>query len=122
MLSHLHRNTPNVVGVSESGASYVMQFADGSSRAATAAEVLEARKLVRIEAINAECRARLLARYGTAEEQVSRSIGVYGATEQAAMPLGIAATVDASNTASNAVIAAADEAAVEAVTVTWPVI
>ena len=51
---------------------------------------------------------------------MSRSIGVYGATEQAAMQTGIAATIDASNTASNAILAAADTAAVEAVTVTWP--
>ena len=38
------------------------------------------------------------------------------------METGIAATIDASNTASNAVIAAADIAAVEEVTVAWPVI
>jgi hypothetical protein len=87
-----------------------------------AAATLPSAKAVRIAEINADCRSRLLARYGTAEEQVSRSIGVYGLTEQTAMPLGIAATVDASNTASNAVIAAADIAAVEAVTVAWPVI
>ena len=83
---------------------------------------LPAAKAGRIATINAECRARLLARYGPAEEQVSRSIGVYGATEQSAMQAGIAATIDASNTASNAVLAATDIAAVEAVTVTWPVI
>jgi hypothetical protein len=76
----------------------------------------------KIASINAECRSRLLARYGPAEEQVSRSIGVYGATEQQAMQAGIAATIDASNVASNAVLAAADEAAVEAVSVSWPVI
>ncbi len=83
---------------------------------------IPAAKAQRIDAINAECRARLIARYGPAEEQVSRSIGIYGATEQAAMTAGIAATIDASNEASNAVLAAADIAAVEAVTVAWPVI
>jgi hypothetical protein len=86
------------------------------------AAVLPATKAARIAAINAECRARLLARYGPAEEQVSRTIGVYGAQEQSDMQAGIAATIDASNTASNAVLAAADIAAVEAVTVTWPAI
>jgi len=86
------------------------------------AAALPAAKAARIANINAECRARLLARYGSAEEQVSRAIGVYGATEQADMQAGIAATIDASNTASNAVLAAADIAAVEAVTVTWPAI
>jgi len=86
------------------------------------AAALPAAKAARIANINAECRARLLARYGSAEEQVSRAIGVYGATEQADMQAGIAATIDASNTASNAVLAAADIAAVEAVTATWPAI
>ena len=86
------------------------------------AAMLPAAKAQRIAAINAECRARLIARYGPAEEQVSRAIGVYGATEQAAMQSGIAAVIDASNVAQNAILAAADLAAVEAVTVTWPVI
>ena len=79
-------------------------------------------KANRIASINAECRARLIARFGPAEEQVSRSVGVYGAAEQQALASGIAATIDASNTAQNAILAAADIAAVEAVTVTWPVI
>ena len=104
------------------GAEFMLQMLDGSSRAATAAELLPIAKAARIDAINAGCRARLLARYGPAEEQVSRAIGVYGAQEQADMQTGIAATIDASNTASNAVLAAADIAAVEAVTVTWPAI
>ena len=86
------------------------------------AAALPAAKARRIADINAECRARLIARFGPVEEQVSRSIGVYGATEQSAMQAGIAATIDASNTAQNAILAAADLAAVEAVTVTWPVI
>jgi hypothetical protein len=92
------------------------------SEAEVAAAVLPAAKAKHIAAINAECRSRLLARYGSAEEQVSRAIGVYGAQEQADMQAGIAATIDASNTASNAALAAADIAAVEAVAVTWPVI
>lgn len=87
-----------------------------------AAAELPAAKDQRIAAINAECRSRLLARFGDAAEQVSRSLGIYGATEKAAMETGIASTIDASNTASDAVLAAADIAAVEAVTVTWPVI
>ena len=86
------------------------------------AAVLPAAKAKRIETINAECRARLIARFGPAEEQVSRSVGVYGAAEQQALASGIAATIDASNTAQNAILAAADIAAVEAVTVAWPVI
>lgn len=85
-----------------------------------AGAAVSATKAERIAAINAECRSRLLARYGPAEEQVSRAIGVYGATEQSDMQAGIAATIDASNTASNAVLAAADIAAVEAVSVSWP--
>lgn len=109
-------------GANAVDAGYEVQFDDGKSRAATEAEILLAVKAERIVAINAECRARLLARYGPAEEQVSRSIGVYGAQEQADMAAGIAATIDASNTAANAVLSAADIAAVEAVSVSWPAI
>ncbi len=83
---------------------------------------LPAAKERRISAINAECKSRLFTRYGPPEEQVSRALGVYGQTERDVMSAGIAATVDASNVASNAVISAVDLAAVEAVTVTWPVI
>lgn len=92
----------------------------------TAQQIVDAQlpiaKEARIAAINSECKARLFARYGPPEEQVSRALGVYGQAERDAMSAGIAATVDASNTASNAVISAVDLAAVEAVTVTWPVI
>lgn len=108
-------------GVNGDGA-YRLDFADGTSRAATAAEILDASKAQRIAAINAECRARLLARFGSAEEQVSRAIGVYGGAEQTALEAGIAATIDASNTASNAVLAATTTETVEAVAVSWPVI
>jgi hypothetical protein len=76
----------------------------------------------KIAAINAECRSRLIAAFGDAPEQVSRSIGIYGATAKQQMEDGIASTIDASNVASNAVLAATTVAAVEAVTVTWPAI
>lgn len=118
----LAASVPGCIGAADlGGGTYRLDFA-ASSRAATAAEVLEAARAERIAAINAECRARLIARYGPAEEQVSRAIGVYGAQEQSAMQAGIAATIDASNAAQNAILAAADIAAVEAVTVAWPVI
>lgn len=86
------------------------------------AAALPVSKAGRIAAINAECRARLLARFGDPAEQVSRAIGVYGPAEKSALETGIAATIDASNTASDAVTAAATIEAVEAVTVTWPAI
>ena len=86
------------------------------------AAALPATKAQRIAAINTECRARLLARFGDPAEQVSRSIGVYGLAEKAALGTGIAATIDASNTASDAVTAATTIEAVEAVAVTWPTI
>ena len=110
-------------GVSDNGAgSFTAKFPDGTSRLVTAGEILIASKAMKIQQINTECKSRLIARYGPAEEQASRALGIYGQAERDAMQAGIAATVDASNTASNAVIAAADVAAVEAVTVTWPVI
>ena len=94
----------------------------GNVRAKNTAESLGAVKAQRITAINTECRTRLLARFGDPAEQVSRSIGVYGTAEQAALSTRIAATIDASNTASDAVTAATTIAEVEAVTVTWPAI
>lgn len=77
-------------------------------------------KAERIAAINIECRTRLLARFGPAEEQVSRSLGIYGQEEKAALEAGIAATIDASNAASNEILAAATPELVEAVSVNWP--
>ena len=121
IISHLPAVVADCIGAADLGGSYRLDFV-GSSRAATASEVLNAAKAECIASINAECRARLIARYGPAEEQVSRAIGVYGAQEQSDMQAGIAATIDASNVAQNAILAAADLAAVEAVTVTWPVI
>lgn len=108
--------------LSESGIVFWGRTEPQPTQAEIDAAMLPAAKAQRIVAINAECRARLIARYGPAEEQVSRSLGVYGATERDAMQAGIAATIDASNTAQNAILAAADIAAVEAVTVAWPVI
>ncbi len=91
-------------------------------RQPNSAELLVISKMARIDAINAECRARLIARYGPPEKQVSIGIGVYGEQKMTQMKLGIEDMVDASNTASNAIIAATTLAEVEAVTVTWPTI
>ncbi|MEY5101208.1 MAG: hypothetical protein RJA36_3927, partial [Pseudomonadota bacterium] len=48
--------------------------------------------------------------------------GGYGPEKQAEQLASVTDHIDASNAASNAVLAAADIAAVEAVTVTWPAI
>lgn len=114
---------PGLLGACDNGdGTYRVDFAAAPSRLATSNEILTATKASRIDTINAECKSRLFARYGPPEEQVSRALGVYGQAERDAMSAGIAATVDASNVASNAIISAVDLAAVEAVTVTWPVI
>lgn len=76
----------------------------------------------RIATINAECRARLTARFGDALEQGTRWAGGYGEAERQAQLTGVASTIDASNVAQNAVLAAVTLADVEAVTVSWPVI
>lgn len=79
----------------------------------------------KIKAINEECKRRIYARFGTAEEQVSRSRGYYGSAETNAMDsstVGIPAMLDAANTAQDAILAATTYAQVEAVTVTWPAI
>lgn len=114
---------PGVAGAAGNGdGTYRLDLVAGGSRLATQAEILNATKAVRIATINAECRTRLIARFGAAEEQVSRVLGVYGAAEKAAIETGIAATIDASNTASDAVLAAATVQDVGAVSVSWPVI
>ena len=113
----------SIYGVTDNGdGSYRVDLVAGGSRLATAAEILTAVKASKIDDMNAEVRTRLIARYGTAEEQVSRALGVYGVAEQEAMAAGIAATIDSSNVAQNAILAATDAATVEAVTVAWPVI
>ena len=115
--------TTAIHGVSDNGdGTYRVDLLDGSTRPATSEEILTAVKASKIDDMNAEVRTRLIARYGTAEEQVSRALGVYGVAEQEAMAAGIAATIDASNVAQNAILAATDAATVEAVTVAWPVI
>ena len=122
MLNELSQ-IPGVAGAAGNGdGTYRLDLAAGGSRQATAAEVLAAAQAQRIAQINAECRARLIASYGTAEEQVSRSLGIYGTADRDAMIAGIADTIDASNVASNAVLAATTIQGVEAVTVTWPAI
>lgn len=122
-LHDLVAETTAIHGLSDNGdGTYRVDLLDGSTRLATADEILTATKATKIESINADVRSRLIARYGTAEEQVSRALGIYGVSEQAAMTAGIAATIDASNVAQNAILAASDTATVEAVTVTWPVI
>ena len=79
----------------------------------------------KIKAINDECRRRIFARFGMAEEQVSRARGYYGPAETEAMDsltVGIPAMLDAANAAQDAILAATTSAQVEAVTVTWPAI
>lgn len=81
---------------------------------------LPATKAARIAQINAECESRILAVWPL-EKQVSALAGIYGAAQRTAMDALIAAHIDASNIASDAVTAATTVEAVEAVAVTWPV-
>jgi hypothetical protein len=87
-----------------------------------AAAELPAAKAVRIEADRQECRRRLTEHYGDALEQVSRASGLYGETARANHAACVEAAIDASNTARDAINAAVSVAAVEAVTVSWPVL
>lgn len=85
------------------------------------AAVLPGRKAVRIAAIRAEARQRIEATYPDWRQR-SAALGLYPAEYVSTMQAAIASVIAASNTAEDAVDAAADVAAVEAVTVTWPVI
>jgi hypothetical protein len=88
----------------------------------TVAQLLAVAKAARIQADREACAARLTEHYGSAEEQVSRSLGVYGVQAKDNMLAGIQATIDASNAARDLINAATTVAQVEAVTVAWPVL
>lgn len=98
---------------------YKLDFADGTTRDATAAEVLAATQAASIAAINSECSRRILTVWPH-EKQASALAGRYGAVKLAEMQAWQTDHVDASNAASNSVLAAVDVAAVDAVQVAWP--
>lgn len=85
-----------------------------------AAAELPAAQAARIAAINTKCRARILAVW-PAERQLSVLGGGFGAAGLVELQQCQTDHVDASNAACNAVLAAADVAAVDAVQVSWPV-
>lgn len=111
--------------LSDVGGLHIAQWLSASPQP-TQAEIdaaeLPAAKAGRISAINAECRARLVAHYGDALEQGSRWGGAYGVEAHNAIALGVPATIAASNVARDEINAATTAAQVEAVTVTWPVL
>lgn len=83
-------------------------------------------KTERIAQINDECRARILAVWPLEKQNtaIMGKIGAvpgYGAQGYAEMEAWTDAHIAASNVATSAVFDAANEAAMEAVTVTWPV-
>lgn len=122
MITNYLSEIDGVVGIWPHDGVYELQFADGTARAATTNELFIATKAMRIESDRQECRRRLIEHYGDALEQVSRASGLYGATAQANHAAGVEACIDASNTARDAINAAQSVAAVEAVTVAWPVL
>lgn len=115
-------NIVNCVGVSDNGdGTYRVDMADGSSRQATTEEILDARRIAVVNQINAEASNRILAVYPL-EKQSSANLGIYPQSYTDKMIADIAAVIQASNDACDAVTAAVDISSVEAVTVNWPVI
>ncbi len=112
-----------VVSVWQEQATYVLQFANGSTRNATDAEILAAAKAHGIAENRAECSRRIFERY-PAGRQSSVALGIYSGAEAEAqaqiMKDWIADMVAAENTAADAIEAATTVQAVEAVTVAWP--
>jgi len=95
--------------------------ADGLSvTVAAISRPLDDLKTERIAAINADCTARILARWPL-EKQISALAGVYGPAELAAMTAWVDDHIAASNVATSAVFDATTQTAMEAVTVAWPV-
>jgi len=85
-----------------------------------AAAELPATKAAAIAANRAECSRRIYARY-PAGRQLSALAGLYDSANVATMTDWIAANISAENTAADAIEAATTVAAVEAVSVSWPV-
>ncbi len=85
-----------------------------------AAAELPAAKAASIAANRAECSNRIYARY-PAGRQLSALAGLYDSANVATMVDWIAANVAAENTAADSIEAATTVAAVEAVSVSWPV-
>lgn len=85
------------------------------------AAILPASRAAVIERINAEASGRILAVYPL-EKQSSANLGIYPQAYTDKMIADIAAVIQASNDACDAVLAAVDIAGVDAVTVNWPVI
>ncbi len=85
-----------------------------------AAAELPAAKAASIAANRAECSRRIFERY-PAGRQLSALAGLYDPGNVAAMTDWIAANISAENAAADAIEAATTVAAVEAVTVAWPV-
>lgn len=98
----------------------IIWYMPGDALPAELPPALGAIKAQRIAEINDECRARILAVWPL-EKQVSATLGIYGPAELAAMTDWIDAHIAASNTATSAVFDATTQAAMEAVTVAWPV-
>jgi hypothetical protein len=121
IIEQLNALVSGCIGAAPTETGYRLDF-EGSSRAATTGEILQAAQADKMAAINAECRARLTGKWGEALEQGTRWGGGYGPEKQAEQLASVTDHIDASNVASNAVLGAADIAAVEAVTVAWPAI
>lgn len=85
-----------------------------------AAAELPTAKAATIAANRAECTRRIYARY-PAGRQLSALAGLYDSANVATMTDWIAANISAENAAADAIEAATTVAAVEAVTVAWPV-
>lgn len=85
-----------------------------------AAAELPAAKAASIAANRAECSNRIYERY-PAGRQLSALAGIYDAANVRAMHDWIASCIAAENTAADLIEAATTVAAVEAVTVAWPV-
>ena len=101
----------------------VIVAADGKSASLPAVDrPLIDVKTSAIQAVNSECTRRLIERFGPPEKQASVSGGLYGAAEKTAWTVGVKSTVDASNDAQNAILAATTVAQVGSVATTWPVI
>ena len=103
---------------------YTLFPSEGTSREATAAEILAATKAARIAANRGDCSSRIYARY-PAGRQSSVALGVYSGPEAEAqaqiMKDWISGMVAAENAAADLIEAATTVQAVEAVTVAWPV-
>lgn len=108
------------VGAADNGdGTYRLDFADGTTRLASASEILAAEKINYLKQIRVDAASHITTKWPL-WAQNNCALGIYPEATVAQCAADIAAVIAASNAAEDAIGAATTVAEVEAVTATWP--